>query len=287
MNATNTIKAVGTHTYIQQVQRSRGITANQKMVLIHLLEKYQAKDPQGNPHTFSAAGIQNATCLSNSTVKRVTVELRKHKVLKECGCMRFNATQYKPTTLYYFNFEAFNTYLEVKPKVEMQLLPNDSNGETIIDDSNNRAVKPIVKPIVKPTVGLYKKILEEDSTKRKEIGTSTGSVATGVAPTQNNGSGVPCSGNTSMNGILDGNAIADDLDAWFKENCIQSPIQKHIESISNVSPVELRRAKHQGAALQSAQQGIGNNKQFGLATPVIDDDEEELSPEKLEDILNM
>lgn len=62
----------------------------------------------------------------------------------------------------------------------------------------------------------------------------------------------------------------EDWDSWFNSSCTESPIEKQIEAISNISPLEIRRAKLQGAPLQSALTGIGNNNGLGLATPAPD-----------------
>ena len=54
-------KAIGTHTYIQEVLKHRGIPQSVKMVLIQLLEKYQTKRDDERPWDFSNASIQDGT----------------------------------------------------------------------------------------------------------------------------------------------------------------------------------------------------------------------------------
>jgi hypothetical protein len=155
-------KLINTHGFIQAVQRNKGITQSIKTVLVHCLTKYQARDVDGNYYTFSIGRIQVDTGLGSATVKRAVAELNKRKVLKACGQRRFNANQYKPTTLYLFVFDALKTYLEVKSKVETTLIVNDTNGENTIDTTKNNGEKSIVKLIVKPTV-IH---IEEDTTKK-------------------------------------------------------------------------------------------------------------------------
>jgi hypothetical protein len=159
-------KTSNTHGFIQQVLCHKGIPQSLKTVLIYCLEKYQAIDNQGKSWTFSNAGIQLETCLSIRSVEVATKTLRKHKVLKECGTMRYSNAQDRPTTLYFFVLEALKTYLEVNAKVQKSIIRNASADETDVDITENG----VVNAEVNATIALYKK----KGTKNKEnISTST------------------------------------------------------------------------------------------------------------------
>ena len=183
---TDTNKKVGTHGFIQQVQRHKGLPQSIKTVLVHCLTKYQARDGLGNYYTFSISRIEDDTGLGHASVHRAIVELKRHKVLREIGSRRFNINQYKPTILHSFSLDALKSYLEVKSKVEMSITPNKDNDETTIEASQKHGVKSKVKSKVKSTMDCHKKIVEEDSTKKEE-GISTGfSDSTNLNPLDTN-----------------------------------------------------------------------------------------------------
>ena len=200
MANTNTV-TVNTHAYIQQVSNSRGLKLSNKLILIHLLEKYQARDKQGNPFTFSNDGITSALGIGKRTVETFTAELRKKSILKVCGYMRYHPEQDRPTTLHYFNLTALKPYLEVNANNEKCIVLNVDAGETPIDTTKNNAVNAEVNARSKRNRLRYsKKIIKEDSTKNKVLVLSTVNCNSKPidATTNKNNSGNIVGGNTSI-----------------------------------------------------------------------------------------
>ena len=154
MNATNdnkeksfdtAPKAVGTHTYIQQVTRCRGISASTKVVLIYLLEKYQCQDQQGNPWNFSNASIEHGTGLPRRTVYNITEVLIKSKVLKHYGQI---TRKTRPTILYLFNLPALNDYLNT-PETAILTLEKDNAKPARTTLDNDSAVETNIEALPK------------------------------------------------------------------------------------------------------------------------------------------
>jgi hypothetical protein len=172
-------KAVGTHAYIQQVTRCRGITPSAKLVLTYCLEKYQTQTQDGRPWDFSNASIQDGTGLPQRTVYNITEVLIKSKVLKHYGQI---TRKTRPTILYLFNLPTLNDYLKAAEKgiltlekdiakPAMPTLDNANAVETTIEATPKHG--DIAKDIA--TIAHQ----EEDSTKedlqkKKEDSISTG-----------------------------------------------------------------------------------------------------------------
>jgi hypothetical protein len=131
-------KAIGTHAYIQQVTRCRGISTSTKVVLTYLLEKYQTKRDDGRPWDFSNASIQEGTGIRERTVRYVMQILIKSKVLRHYGQVKVRT---RPMQLYLFVPEALNDYLKQDTaKSEILILDNanavEANSETIPKDGD-------------------------------------------------------------------------------------------------------------------------------------------------------
>jgi hypothetical protein len=145
--------------------------------LIHCLERFQITVENGSPYTFSSLGIQKATGQPRRTVDVGIAELKRYKVLKDCGTIRFNMTQDKPTTVYSFVIDSFYIYLKEKAEVEMSITPNNDNSLVPIDTTAKTEEKAVVKAGVKATIALYKKNCTRKLVQEKEDNkesTSTG-----------------------------------------------------------------------------------------------------------------
>lgn len=73
---------------------SRGLKPSVKVILIHCLVRYQTQKRDGEPWTFSVAGIAAATGLSQRTVSRHIGPLRKKGVLKFYGTVPDDEREY-------------------------------------------------------------------------------------------------------------------------------------------------------------------------------------------------
>jgi len=98
--------------------------ATDKLILTHLLERYQITRYDGHPYTFSVAGIAKDTALSEKTVRRHTRKLTGYKILNRYGTMRNEKTLYP---VYAFDRVALNGVILTTDKLSLDIAPQTLN----------------------------------------------------------------------------------------------------------------------------------------------------------------
>ncbi len=99
---------------------SRRLKASVKVILIHCLVRYQTEKDNGEPWTFSVAGIAAETGLSERTVSRKVGPLRKQGVLKFYGRMSDGEREYDVFT---FSPEGLVALIRITGKASLVVRP--------------------------------------------------------------------------------------------------------------------------------------------------------------------
>jgi hypothetical protein len=112
---------------------SRRLSASKKVVIAHLLAKYQIRLADGKPYTFSVAGIMDGTGLEKRTVERIVSYFQTCGILKHYGVIKNEYHAGRPTNLYLFQNEGLNDPKIINVKNAPNIIPNEINDLTDIE----------------------------------------------------------------------------------------------------------------------------------------------------------